>query len=159
MQLPPEIWGPMFWCCFHLVSLGYPESPTFAEKRAAKEFFASMVFLLPCPACRGHFREVLQVLPVDTWLDNRRSLTEWVWKLHNSVNARLGKPEISQAAFIARYSEMASRGLPIPPSAPMAAATEAAEWAAWIRGSSTIIGGLAACGLVGGLLWMSYGKK
>ena len=38
MHLPPEIWGPMFWSTLHIVSLAYPEEPTYAEKRAAKEF-------------------------------------------------------------------------------------------------------------------------
>ena len=159
LHLPPEIWGPLFWSTFHIVSLGYPESPTFAEKRAAKEFFNSMIFLLPCPVCKEHFSDVLKTLPVETWLDNRSSLTEWVWMLHNRVNARLGKPEISKSAFFGRYVAMAERGLPIPPSTPMDAATEAAEQAAWIRGAATTLGTVAVVGAIGGLLWVSYSGR
>jgi len=160
LHLPPEVWGPLFWSTFHIISLAYPESPTYGEKKAAKEFFNSMMFLLPCPICKEHFSDVLKTLPVETWLDNRSSLTEWVWMLHNRVNARLGKPEISKSAFFGRYAVMAERGLPIPPSKPVQEITEAAEQAAWIRGVATTLGTVAVVGAVGGLLWVSYaGRK
>jgi hypothetical protein len=160
MHLPPEVWGPIFWATFHLVSMAYPETPTYAEKRAAKEFFNSMVHLLPCPVCRDHFREILTAMPVDSWLDDRKSLVEWVWTLHNRVNLRLGKPEITQAEFMERYKEMAERGLPIPPSNPTAELSDSAIRAAQIQGGMVTVGGLIAIGVVGSLLWLSYsGKK
>ena len=158
MHLPPEIWGPMFWSTLHIVSLAYPEEPTYSEKRAAKEFFNSLVYLLPCPVCRNHFREVLQGSPVDSWLDNRKSLVEWVWSTHNQVNVRLGKGEITMIEFYRRYNEMADRGLPIPPSNPHAEISDAAIQAAWVRGASQAVGTIAVVGIVGGLLWASYRK-
>ena len=158
MHLPPEIWGPIFWSTFHIISLGYPEDPSYSEKRAAKEFFNGLVYLLPCPICRTHFREVLQLNPVETWLDNRKSLIEWVWTVHNQVNVKLGKPEITMIEFYKRYNEMAVRGLPIPPASPMAEIADAEMHAAWIRGASQTVGGLAALAFVGGLLWASYKK-
>lgn len=158
MHLPPEVWGPIFWATFHLTSMSYSDTPTYAEKRAAKEFFNSMTHLLPCPVCREHYKEVLTAMPVDSWLDDRRSLTEWVWMLHNRVNVRLGKAEISQADFVARYKEMADRGLPIPPSNPTAELSDSALKAAQMQGAMYAVGTLAAVGIVGGLLWMSYHK-
>jgi hypothetical protein len=158
MHLPPEVWGPLFWCTLHIISLGYPNDPTFAEKRAAKEHFNSLMYLLPCPMCRSHFREILQVSPIDSWLDNRNSLVEWVWYLHNQVNIRLNKPTITQAEFFMRYTEMATRGLPVPPSKPIHEITATAEEAAWIRGASTVAGVVAASAAVGALLWVSYSK-
>ena len=159
MHLPPEIWGPMFWSTLHIISLGYPEDPTYSEKRAAKELFNAMVYLLPCPACRSHYKEVLQVNPVESWLDNRKSLTEWVWTTHNQVNLKLGKPEITMTEFYKHYSDMAERGLPIPPSNPQAQISEVESQAAWIRGASTMIGIVAVTAAVGGLLWASYKGK
>lgn len=158
MHLPPEIWGPMFWGTLHIVSLAYPDEPTYSEKRAAKEFFNSLIYLLPCPVCRSHFREVLQGIPVETWLDNRKSLVEWVWMAHNQVNVKLGKAEITMSDFYKRYNEMAERGLPIPPSNPAAEISEDAAWAAWIRGASFTLGVTVVIGGVGGLLWASYSK-
>ena len=158
MHLPPEIWGPMFWATLHIISLGYPDEPTYSEKRAAKEFFNALGQLLPCPVCRTHFRELLQVMPVETWLDNRKSLVEWVWMIHNKVNLKLGKAEISMSDFYKHYSEMADRGLPIPPSSPTAEITDSAVQAAWIQGAGAAVGTMAALAALGGLLWASYKK-
>ena len=159
MHLPPEIWGPLFWSTMHIISLAYPDDPTYSEKRAAKELFNAMAHLLPCPVCRSHYKDILQMSPVETWLDDRKSLIEWVWATHNKVNVKLGKPEITLSEFYTRYNEMAERGLPIPPSNPYAEITQAAEEAAWIRGASTTVGVVAVAAAVGGLLWASYGRK
>lgn len=159
MHIPPEIWGPMFWSTLHITSLAYPDDPTYAEKRAAKEFFNALAHLLPCPVCRNHFSEILQKSPVENWVDNRKSLTEWTWSAHNQVNQKLGKPEITMTEFYKRYSDMAERGLPIPPSNPHAEITDAAVQAAWIRGASTAIGTVAVAAAVGGLLWASYSSS
>jgi len=158
MHIPPELWGPIFWSTLHITSLAYPDDPTYAEKRAAKEFFNALAHLLPCPVCRSHFREILQGSPIDSWLDNRTMLTEWVWKAHNAVNVKLGKPEVTMADFMKRYREMADRSLPIPPSKLEAELTDVAEQAAWIRGAATTAGVLAAAGGLCALLWYSYKK-
>lgn len=158
MHIPPEVWGPMFWATLHLVSMSYPEQPSYSEKRAAKEFFNALPFLLPCPVCRDHFAEVLKGIPVETWLDNRTSLTEWVWMAHNRVNLRLGKPEFSKADFVAEYRKMAERGLPIPPARPTAEIADEMLTAAYIRGGAHTVAALAAVGAVGALLWWSYKK-
>jgi hypothetical protein len=156
MHMPPEVWGPIFWCTLHVISMAYPDQPTYAEKRAAKELFNALPHILPCPVCREHFREVLIGMPVETWLDNRESLVEWVWAVHNRVNVRLGKPEISRQEFERRYREMAERGLPIPPAATTAEIADAAVQAAFIRGATSAAGVLAAAAIVGWLLWISY---
>lgn len=159
MHLPPEVWGPIFWATMHLVALGYPDDPSYSEKRAAKEFYNSLPHLLPCPLCREHFREVLQGLPVETWLDNRRSLIEWTWMAHNKVNERLGKPQITQEEFYKRYREMADRGLPIPPASPTAEISDAKLTEQYARGATHAAIGISAAIVVGGLLWMSYKSK
>ena len=159
MHIPPEIWGPMFWGTLHIISLAYPENPTYSEKRAAKDLFNSLAHLLPCPVCRSHYRDIVQRDPVENWLDNRKSLIEWVWATHNRVNVVLGKREITLMEFYKHYNDMAERGLPIPPSNPQADITDATQQAAWVRGASTSLGIVVAAGVVGGLLWASYRGK
>jgi hypothetical protein len=156
MHLPPEIWGPIFWGTLHIVSLAYPDSPSYSEKRAAKEFYQSMAFLLPCPVCRTHFTEILQAMPVDSWLDNRTSLIEWVWTAHNRVNVKLGKKEITLKEFYARYKEMSERGLPIPPAQSGSELADEAVQNAYIRGAMHSLIAISAAGVIGGLLWASY---
>lgn len=156
MHLPPEVWGPVFWSTLHIVSLSYADEPTYAEKRAAKEFYSALPYVLPCPVCREHFREVLQALPVENWLDNRNSLVEWVWMAHNRVNERLGKPQVTKDAFFKAYREMAQRGRPVPPSQSTAAEFDDVASDAYVRGVGHTVIALAAVGLVGGLVWASY---
>jgi hypothetical protein len=156
MHLPPEVWGPIFWSTLHIVALGFPDEPSYAEKRAAKEFYNSMAYLLPCPVCREHFTTVLQGLPVENWLDNRKSLIEWVVMAHNRVNERLGKPQLTVEQFYTKYTEMAKRGLPIPPAGATADVDDGLQQEAYIRGITHTLGALIAVGAIGGLLWMSY---
>jgi hypothetical protein len=156
MHIPPEIWGPIFWSTLHIVSLAYPDTPSYPEKRAAKELYNSMSLLLPCPVCRKHYTAILQAMPIDNWLDNRTSLVEWVWKAHNQVNIQLEKPEISLSEFHAKYKQMADRGLPYPPAGPQAELADAAIGAAYAQGAFHALMALTAAGVVGGLLWASY---
>jgi hypothetical protein len=97
-------------------------------------------------------------MPIDSWLDKKGTLTEWVWMAHNQVNKRLGKPEITMADFYQHYRQMAERGLPIPPSSPTAEITDAAVTAAMMHGILGTLGAIAVIGGVGGLLWASYKK-
>ena len=78
--------------------------------------------------------------------------------LHNQVNKRLGKDEISMDEFHTRYRELADNGLPIPPSSPHAKNMDYAETNAWIRGVVSTLALFAVLGVVGGLLWVSYSK-
>jgi hypothetical protein len=156
MHLPPEIWGPIFWSTMHIVSLGYSDEPTYPEKRAAKEFFNGLQYLLPCSVCRNHFREVIQGLPVETWLDDRKSLVEWVWMVHNQVNQRLGKSTITLDEFYKRYKTMADRGLPVPPAAPTADIHDATLSQSYIQGATHAVVAVAGVAALGTLLWLSY---
>ena len=45
--MPPEVWGPLFWHTIHIVALGYPENPSYAHKKAVKEFFEYLRHLFP----------------------------------------------------------------------------------------------------------------
>jgi len=156
MHLPPEVWGPIFWSTFHIVALAYPDEPNYSEKRAAKEFFKSMMFLLPCPVCRAHFTEIMRGMPVDTWLDDRASLIEWVVQVHNHVNSRLGKREFTVGEFMERYQQFAARGLPIPPATSMSELSDSELQAAYVQGIYHGLAGIACASAVGWLLWASY---
>jgi hypothetical protein len=94
----------------HLVALGYPNEPTYAEKRAAKEFFESFTHLIPCPTCKLHYSEHLKELPITPSLDNRKDLFKWTVDMHNLVNKDLGKPEYTEADSIAFYHKLGEMG-------------------------------------------------
>ena len=94
----------------HIVALGYSNEPTYAEKKAAKEFYESLVHLIPCPVCRIHYAEHLKNHPITPSLDSRKDLFQWTIKIHNLVNKDLGKPEYTDADSIAFYHRLGELG-------------------------------------------------
>ncbi len=110
LSIPPEVWGPFFWHTIHITALGYPKEPTYAHKKAAKEFFESLQFLIPCPICREHYQQHLEKYPLTPHLDRRSDLFRWTVLLHNEVNKMLGKPEFTEAESIKFYTRLGARG-------------------------------------------------
>jgi hypothetical protein len=94
----------------HIIALGYPNKPNYAQKRAAKEFYESFVQLIPCPVCRGHYAEHLKANPVSPSLDSSKDLFRWTVKIHNLVNKDLGKPEYSEIEAIQFYHGLGDLG-------------------------------------------------
>lgn len=111
MKMPPSVWGPIFWHTIHITALGYPNSPTYADKRAAKEFYESLGVLIPCPVCREHYQTHLQKMPLTPHLDRRDDLFKWTVQLHNEVNVLLGKPRVLEAEAIHFYKRLGARGV------------------------------------------------
>ena len=110
LKMPPEVWGPLFWHTIHIVALGYPEKPNYSQKKAAKEFFESLGFLIPCDVCKTHYAQHLAVKPVTQHLDRRQDLLKWTIDLHNTVNVSLQKPQLSEVEVIAYYRRLGGRG-------------------------------------------------
>lgn len=94
----PSVWGPILWNTMHIVSLGYPDTPTQEMQAAASSFYRSLSFLIPCPICRTHYAAHLKSTPPAT--ESKTALVEWVWAIHNKVNVDIGKREVSFDAFM-----------------------------------------------------------
>jgi len=91
------------------VALGYPKSPTYTDKKCAKEFYESLAFLIPCAICREHYKEHLSKNPLTPYLDSRKDLLKWTIDTHNAVNKMLGKPEWTDTELIAYYERLGRR--------------------------------------------------
>jgi hypothetical protein len=147
MRLPPSVWGPFFWHTMHLAAITYPAEPSYANKRAAKEFFESLAVIIPCPKCREHYTKHLQVMPISPHLDRRQDLFKWTVQLHNEVNKTLGKPILSELEALQFYRRIGARG-----TSPVINQEDLDE----IDMRSMVKGGLIGAGVVlvaGGLLW------
>jgi hypothetical protein len=110
MKIPPSVWGPLFWHTMHITALGYPTNPAYNHKKAAKEFYESLAFLIPCPVCREHYETHLQKNPLTPHLDRRDDLFRWTVNLHNEVNEKLGKPRLLESEVIYYYRRIGARG-------------------------------------------------
>ena len=152
MKVPPAVWGPLFWHTIHIVALGYPTNPTYGHKKAAKEFYESLAFLIPCPVCREHYEKHLQKNPLTPHLDRRDDLFRWTVNLHNEVNESLGKPRLLESEVIYYYRRIGARG-----KTPVINQDTLDE----LDLRSMIKGGLLGGGLmlvVGAVLWFSLEK-
>lgn len=109
MQFSPNVWGPFFWHTMHVAALGYPKEPTYTDKKAAKEFYESLQFMLPCGVCREHYARHIQSNPISTFLDRRADLFRWTIMVHNEVNKTLKKPEMTEQEVMGYYSRLGKR--------------------------------------------------
>lgn len=114
--MAPTVWGPIFWATMHIVSLGYPESPTDDQRAGALAFFRSLKTVIPCPICRQHLSKHLETYPIEDAVSSREELIVWVWTLHNNVNRTLNKNEISMDEFLSNMTILSNMNyIQIPP--------------------------------------------
>jgi len=87
-----KIWGPACWTYIHIVSFSYPNNPTTNEKQYFKNFYESLQYTLPCSYCRKSYSEFIITEPtiLANALDNKYTLTKWLYDVHNRVNQKLG---------------------------------------------------------------------
>lgn len=103
-----KIWGPGGWTFMHSITFGYPVEPTNEQKKQYKQFFESVGDVLPCSYCRDSYKKFisngktesktlqekrvdlnLQTALTDDVMENRESLTKWLYYLHEAVNKKL----------------------------------------------------------------------
>lgn len=101
-----NVWGSSAWRFIHSVTLAYPEEPTREDRQKYKEFFESLCYVLPCEKCCFNYRKELQEFNLDKALESRESLSKWGVDLHNSVNRRLHKPEMSHEEVAEMYKDL-----------------------------------------------------
>ena len=98
IEMPPTIWGPYFWNTIHIMTLAYPKEPDEQTQQAAKNFFYSLQYLLPCSICKEHYKKHLEEIP--PVVSSQKEIILYAFNLHNKVNKDLGKREISYNEFM-----------------------------------------------------------
>ncbi len=99
-NLMTSCWGPIGWAFIHSIVMGYPaKNPSLENKSQYKTFFENMGNILPCYWCRKNYEKNLKTLPIDSYLDSRKKLALWAYKIHNMVNDELGVPQNKRPTF------------------------------------------------------------
>lgn len=78
------------WNMLHQAAASYPDDPTPKEQRAMYDFIVQLGRLYPCETCAVHIRQTVERHPPA--VGSRKEISLWMCRMHNSVNARLGKP-------------------------------------------------------------------
>jgi len=90
--LMTKIWGPCTWFTISCFAFGYPTNPTPEQKQQYRIFFEYLGFVLPCIFCRDSYQCFIKdddTILDDYVMENRETLTHWVFRLHNRVNHKL----------------------------------------------------------------------
>jgi hypothetical protein len=109
-SLSVNCWGATAWHFLHSVAMGYPETLSNSPddlliKQNYKQFFESLEFILPCEWCKIHFKQNIQTLPIDGYLDSRYNLSLWLYDFHNLVNDATNVPDSKRPSFKSVYEQ------------------------------------------------------
>ena len=105
VYLDPKIWGPHYWFFIHTVAMTYPIRPNAVTKKKYYEFIQNLPLFIPVENISGEFSKLIDKYPVTPYLDNRESLIRWTHFIHNKINQKLEKPQISLSEFYVQYYE------------------------------------------------------
>ena len=101
-NINPNLWGESFWNVIHYITMAYPDDPTEEDRQNISAFIKSLQHVLPCETCRNHFKANLITYPLTN--ESRYNFITWAVNVHNEVNRRTGKPEMSIDEAINLYT-------------------------------------------------------
>ncbi|XP_067001139.1 FAD-linked sulfhydryl oxidase ALR [Anabrus simplex] len=91
------------WSFLHTMAAYYPESPSSEQKKNMKQFFSIFSQFYPCEHCAEDLRNQLKVTPPET--QSQEDLSQWLCRIHNNINLRLGKPEFDCSKVNERWRD------------------------------------------------------
>ena len=104
-NLDPKVWGPHYWFFLHTISMTYPIHPNAVTKKKYYDFVQNIPLFIPVESMASEFSKLLDQYPVQPYLDNKESFIRWMWFIHNKINLKLEKPQISLNDFYVKYYE------------------------------------------------------
>jgi hypothetical protein len=90
----------------------YPYHPNAVTKKKFYEFIQNLPIFIPVEEISKEFSRLIDKYPITPYLDNRDSLVRWTHFIHNKINQKLEKPEITlQEFFVKYYNEYKSKNI------------------------------------------------
>jgi len=103
VYLDPKIWGPHYWFFLHTVAMTYPHHPNAVTKKKYYEFIQNFPLFVPVEEISKELEKMIDLYPITPYLDNRDSFVRWTHFIHNKINEKLEKPQISLNDFFVQY--------------------------------------------------------
>lgn len=104
------IWGPSFWNMLHFITIAYPEKPSLNDIKNHSNFIKNLGNLLPCKKCAIHYNNYIKNIKINEILSDKEKYMKFFWKLHNDVNQRNNRKEITFKKFLQIYQEIINDG-------------------------------------------------
>ena len=88
-----KAWGPLGWATLHTIAALYPDFPSQYELELLNRFLTSFTNTILCPSCLQHFNDMVSLYTqrYPGWKNSRRTVCEFVFRAHNTVNKRTYK--------------------------------------------------------------------
>lgn len=91
--LDKEELGSQTWGFLHTMAAYYPDHPTSQQKQDMNNFFDLFSKFYPCNICAEDLQKEIKKCPPQT--NSQLDLSQWLCRMHNIVNKKLGKPEFN----------------------------------------------------------------
>lgn len=100
ISMKTKVWGPTAWFFLHSMTLAYPKKIDtnnryhIAIKNSMYQFLNNLGNVLPCPLCGSSYNRYIQEenFKIEKYLDSRKDLFTFIYKIHEKVNDKLGVP-------------------------------------------------------------------
>lgn len=96
---PKTHWGPALWSFLHTITVIDHEESSVRHTQVDSVLMILQTLVTPCYKCTKHWKEFMESLS-ELNIYDRMALFHAVWAFHNTVNVKLGKPEIPYDAAV-----------------------------------------------------------
>ena len=96
------VWGSDMWNLLHATTLKSPTRHSPEDVSKFKRLLENFRAACPCAVCQASFQELLTLEKFD--VNAAIDPAVFAWELHNAVNTKLGKPEITYENVFRRYN-------------------------------------------------------
>jgi len=77
------------WALLHTLAAHFPDNPSTDDQEMILQLYNSLARFYPCPICAADFQQSIMTTPPEA--QSREALVLWTCRLHNEVNAKLGR--------------------------------------------------------------------
>lgn len=95
LNTDPDVFGPPFWFVLHNAAATYPINPTPYVRNGMKQILINLPLMVPCTRCKEHFYNFVKNSNIDDAVSSKEKLFSFFVTVHNYVNKRYGKREMS----------------------------------------------------------------